>query len=169
MLGYADMGAALANKSIYGGVAIEPFRTQWPARGIGGYLPDDAEVYLDQQAAVVMYGPQFIQNQLDVARRMMVAYLRGVRDYNDAFVKRLNRDAIVDILVRRTSLTDRPLYDQVGFPALDPNGGVITQDLQVQQDWYVENGYQNTRVDIATMVDHQFAEFAVSQLGTYTA
>jgi NitT/TauT family transport system substrate-binding protein len=169
MLSYADMGAALANKSIYGGVAIEPFRTQWPSRGIGGYLPDDAEVYLDQQAAVVMYGPQFIQTQLDVARRMMVAYLRGVRDYNDAFVKRVNRDTVVDILIRRTTLTDRSLYDQVGFPALDPNGGVLTQDLQVQQDWYVENGYQTSRVDIATTVDQQFAEFAVSQLGAYSS
>jgi NitT/TauT family transport system substrate-binding protein len=167
MLSYADMGAALANKSIYGGVAIEPFRTQWPARGIGGYLPDDSQIYLDQQAAVVMYGPQFIQNQLDVARRMMVAYLRGVRDYNDAFVKKLNRDAIVDILIRRTTLTDRALYDAIGFPALDPDGGVLTEDLQAQQEWYVDNGYQTTRIDIPAAVDHQFATFATSQLGAY--
>jgi ABC-type nitrate/sulfonate/bicarbonate transport system substrate-binding protein len=168
MLSYADMGAALANKSIYGGVSIEPFRTQWLTNGIGGYLPDDAQIYLDQQSAVVMYGPQFIQNQPDVAKRMMVAYLRGVRDYNDAFVKNKNRDTVIDILARRTSLTDHAIYDRIGLPALDPNGKVLSQDLDAQQTWYVDNGYQNSRLDISTVVDSQFAEYATQQLGSYT-
>jgi NitT/TauT family transport system substrate-binding protein len=168
MLSYADIGAALANKAIYGGVTIEPFRTQWPAKGIGAYLPDDNDIYVNQQAAVVMYGPQFIQTQPDAARRLMVAYLRGVRAYNDAFVKKIERDAIVDILVRRTTLTDRSLYDQIGFPALNPNGGVLADDLAAQQEWYVENGYQTARIDIASAIDTQFSEYAVKQLGTYT-
>lgn len=168
-LSYADMGSALANKSIYGGVAIEPFRTQWPSRGIGGYLPDDGQIYLNQQAAVVMYGPQFIEKQPDVARRLMVAYLRGIRAYNDAFVKKVNREAVIDILTRRTTLTDRALYDQIGLPALDPNGKVLVDDLRAQQDWYMTNGYQTTAIDMTAAVDTSFTDAAVQQLGPYTA
>ena len=167
-LSYGDMGAALANKGIYGGVSIEPFRTQWLTNGIGGYLPDDSQIYLDQQSSVVMYGPQFIQTQADLAKRMMVAYLRGVRDYNDAFVKNKNRDTVIDILARRTTLTDHAIYDHIGLPALDPNGKVLSQDLDAQQTWYVDNGYQNTRLDISTVVDNQFAEYATQQLGSYS-
>lgn len=168
-LSYADMGSALANKSIYGGVAIEPFRTQWPSRGIGGYLPDDSQIYVNQQAAVVMYGPHFIEGQPEVARRLMVAYLRGIRAYNDAFVKKTNREAIIDILTRRTTLTDRALYDQIGLPALDPNGTVLIDDLRAQQDWYMANGYQTTAIDIAAAVDTSFTDAAAQQLGPYTA
>jgi NitT/TauT family transport system substrate-binding protein len=167
MLSYADMGAALANKAIYGGVTIEPFRTQWLTNGTGGYLPDDDQIYLDQQAAVVMYGPQFIQSQADVARRFMVAYLRGIRDYNDAFVKHQNRETVVDILARRTALTDRAVYDRIGLPALDPNGNVLSKDLEAQQTWYLDNGYQNMKIDISSVVDSQYAEYAAQQLGRY--
>jgi hypothetical protein len=35
--------------------------------------------------AVLAYGPKFWRERPDVARRFMVAYLRSVRFYNDAF------------------------------------------------------------------------------------
>jgi NitT/TauT family transport system substrate-binding protein len=99
----------------------------------------------------------------------MVAYVRGMRAYNDAFVKKIDRDAIIDILIRRTSLSDRAMYDQIGLPALNPNGGVFADDLAAQQEWYVENGYQTARIDIASAIDTQYAEYATKQLGPYAS
>jgi NitT/TauT family transport system substrate-binding protein len=166
-LSYADMGAALANRSIAGGVAIEPFRTQWPTQGMGGLLPDDDEIWLDQQAAVVMYGPQFVQQKGDVAKRLMVAYLRGVRDYNDAFTRNKGRDGVIDVLIERTALKDRAVYDKMGLPSVDPNGGVLEADLRAQQDWYLANQYQTERIDMQTSLDAQYSGNALEQLGRY--
>ena len=42
---------------------------------------------LDQQVAVIMYGPSFVETAPEVARRWMVAYVRGLRAYDDAFVR----------------------------------------------------------------------------------
>lgn len=167
-LSYADMGAALGSKSILGGVAIEPFRTQWPTQGLGGLLPDDDDIWLDQQSAVVMYGPQFVQQKADAARRLMVAYLRGVREYNDAFTRNTGRDGVIDVLIKRTSLKDRPVYDKMGLPGLDPNGGVLEADLGEQQDWYLANQYQTDRIEMQTALDGQYAAYAVQQLGPYS-
>ncbi|HEX3245348.1 MAG TPA: ABC transporter substrate-binding protein, partial [Chloroflexota bacterium] len=142
VLSYPDAGAAFASKSLDANVAIEPFRTQWPEQGLAVRLADDDQIYPDNQASVVMYGPQFIQNKGEAAKRLMVAYLRGIRDYNDAFVKKQGRDAVIDILIQRTSLKDRPLYDKIGLPGLNPDGEVLFDDLLRQQQWFMDNGYQ---------------------------
>ena len=46
------------------------------------------EIVPRQQVAVIMYSPKFAAEQVDVARRFMLAYVKGLRDYNDAFVKK---------------------------------------------------------------------------------
>lgn len=51
----------------------------------------------------------------DVGRAWMVAYLRGVRDYNDAIFKRRDRDAVIQILMESTLVKDRPWT--YGLPA----------------------------------------------------
>jgi len=167
ILGYADMGTAFANKALDAGIAIEPFRTQWQEQGVGARLPDDAEVYPNNQAAVVMYGPQFGQTKGEAANRLIVAYLRGVRDYNDAFVKNQGREAVIEVLIKRTPLKDRALYDKMGLPALNPDGAVLFEDLEAQQKWYVEYGHQARAVDMKTVVDTQYVDSAVARLGKY--
>jgi NitT/TauT family transport system substrate-binding protein len=116
-----------------------------------------------------MYGPQFIQNKGEAAKRLMVAYLRGIRDYNDAFVKKQGRDAVIDILIQRTSLKDRPLYDKIGLPGLNPDGEVLFDDLLRQQQWFMDNGYQEKAVDMKMVVDSQYVEYAISRIGKYQA
>ena len=52
----------------------------------------------NNQAGVIIYAPQFMREQSDAARRWMVAYTKGIRDYNDAFLQGKNRQAVVDVL-----------------------------------------------------------------------
>jgi len=169
VLSYPDAGAAFASKSLDANVAIEPFRTQWPEQGMAVLLPDDDEIYPNNQASVVMYGPQFIQNKGEAAKRLMVAYLRGIRDYNDAFVKKQGRDAVIEVLIKRTSLKERPLYEKMGLPGLNPDGEVFFDDLVAQQQWFMENGYQEKEVDMKGVVDSQYVDYAISRLGKYRA
>jgi NitT/TauT family transport system substrate-binding protein len=99
----------------------------------------------------------------------MSAYLRGVRDYNDAFVKRepARRSEVIDIMTQSTPVKDRALYERMALPGLDPNGRVSLASLNADQDYYLGAGLQQTPVDFDRVVDPSFAAAAVQQLGVY--
>jgi NitT/TauT family transport system substrate-binding protein len=162
-----DIAAAFTNKGIAASVAVEPFATQWEAQGLVSIPTDARDTYPDFQAAVVMYGPKFAQDKPEAAKRFMVAYVRALRDYNDAFVKNRDKEAIISILIKTTSLKDRALYDKVQLGGLDPNGYVLLNDLVAQQDWYFQYGYQKQKADMTKVVDNQFVQYAIDRLGTY--
>jgi len=168
ILGYPDMGAGLANKAVDAAQVIEPFATQFVEKGVAA-IPDDKEkVYPGFQAAVVMYGPKFVQNSPDVGKKLMVAYLRGLRDYNQAFTKGTNKEAVIQSLMSHSTVKDRALYDKMGLPGLNPDGAPNDKDLSAQQDFFFSRGYQKEKVDLKTIIDHQFTDYAVQQLGKYS-
>ena len=64
-------------------------------------------IYPGQQTAVVLYSEAFAQQRRPVAQKFMNAYIRAVRDYNDALKDgRLagpNADEIISILTEYTN------------------------------------------------------------------
>jgi NitT/TauT family transport system substrate-binding protein len=99
----------------------------------------------------------------------MVAYVRGLRDYNDAFgPKRRNRADIVAILTKNTNVKDAALYDKMALQALHPNGTLNVDSLLQQQEFFLADGTQQARVDIRQFVDTRFIEEAARQLGPYS-
>jgi NitT/TauT family transport system substrate-binding protein len=168
LLGYPDQGPALANKAVDVGQDIEPFTAQWVAKGFGSIMPDPNKTYDNFQAAVLMYGPKFVQDKPDVGKNLMVAYLRGVRDYNLAFSKGTNKDAVIQSLLTHTTVKDRTLYDKMGIPGLNPDGTPLEDDISAQQDFYLSMGYQKEKLDLKPVLDHQFVDYAIGKLGKFT-
>lgn len=162
-----DMGAGFANKGIEAAQSIEPYVTQWRESNLVSVLPGNELIDPQFQAGVAMYGPKFVQDNPDAAKRFMVAYIRAVRDYNDAFKNGKDKEAIINIMIKNTALKDRALYDKMGLPGLNPNGLPNADDLMAQSAFYVARGYQKEKADFKTIIDPQFADFAVAQLGRY--
>ena len=71
----------------------------------------------------------------------------------------------VDILVQHTNVKDRPIYDRMGLPGLDPDVLVNLDALRLMQDWWVERGLQTEKVDLDRAVDDSFARAAAAELG----
>lgn len=167
-MSHADMVTALANGSIDAGLPIEPFVAEAVAKGVATIWKRDDEVAPRQQVAVVLYGPKFVENR-DLARRFMLAYIKGARYYNDSFDKKdaAKRKDVVGILVRNTAVKDADLYTKMVMPGIDPNGRVNLDSLANQQDYFLAKGSQKTRVDLKQIVDMQYAEWAVQKLGPY--
>jgi NitT/TauT family transport system substrate-binding protein len=165
-MAFGDMGVALGNGSIDAAQAIEPFVTQIVEKGLGVILKRNDEVVQYQQVAVVLYSPKFASYNPGLARKFMLGYLRGVRDYNDAFVKKdpVAKKEVVQILIRNTPVKDPTLYDKMVMPGLDPKGRVMLDSLVGQQNWYLNKGTQKTRVDLGKAVDTQYVDWAVKQL-----
>jgi NitT/TauT family transport system substrate-binding protein len=84
---FPDQPAAYAGGSVDAGMLIEPFVTLAAEQGTGTILLRQEEWYPDQQSAAIMFAEAFASQQQEVARGFVLAYLRGVRDYNDAFGK----------------------------------------------------------------------------------
>ncbi|HZS02521.1 MAG TPA: ABC transporter substrate-binding protein [Chloroflexota bacterium] len=168
-LAFPDMPAALASGAIDAAHVGEPLITQIDASGSGVIWQREDEFYPRHQVGLVYYSEPFVTEHSNVARRFMAAYLRAVRDYNDAFVKGDpgRRAEIVDILVKNTPVKDRALYDRMVMPALHPDGEVNLDSLREDYDYWLANGYQEERVTVADLVDASFTRAVVEQLGPY--
>ncbi len=168
-IAHADMGLALANGSIDVGLPIEPFVTQIVEKGIGVIWKRDDEIVPRQQVAVMLYSPKFASYKPGLARKFMLAYLKGARYYNDAFVKKdaVKKREVVQILIRNTPVKDPALYDKMVMPGLNPSGRVNIDALAAQQNLWLRKGSQKSRVDLSKVVDHEYVDWAVRQLGAY--
>jgi NitT/TauT family transport system substrate-binding protein len=167
-LSFPDINTALANKGIDVGLQIEPLLTLAEGQGILVRWKPAAEIYPGQQVAAIMYGPRIAELGQDVGNRFMVAYVRGLRDYNAAFGPRHgNRAEIVDILTRNTNVKDPTLYDKMTWDYMNPDGYLNLETLARDLDWYVRNGLVTERPDVNRLVDHSFADYAVRTLGRY--
>ncbi|HLH24312.1 MAG TPA: ABC transporter substrate-binding protein [Chloroflexota bacterium] len=168
-LGYGDMVVAFGNDAIDSANIIEPSLSAAIDRNLvttwePGY--SSAAFGGVYQAATIAYSGQFA-TQADLARRFMVGYLKGVRDYNDAFVKNQGRDEIVRILIENTAVKDPAVYDRMNMAGLDPDGRIARQSLQLDMDYFRQMGYYTGPVTLDDLIDTSFAEYAAQQLGPY--
>ena len=169
LLPFPDMSVALSTGAIDGAIAIEPFLTRIQADGSGLIMAREDEYYPGHQVALVLFTDPLVTERPDVAGRFLVAYLKAVRDYNDAFRKgdAALRGEVVQALIKYTTLKDPALYEQMGMPGLDPNGTVNVDSLREDYEFWVANGYQEERVTIADLVNPAFVRAAVERLGPY--
>jgi NitT/TauT family transport system substrate-binding protein len=167
-MGFGDMVVGLANRGIDAAMSIEPIITSVSAQGIARVLVRNDEVSPNQQNAVLAFAESLMRNP-EVGRRFMVAYLRGARLYNDAFAKQdaAARAEIIDILTRRTNVRDAALYERMAMPGLHPDGAINVESMRRDSAYFLQMGYQATPVDVGEIVDGQFVQYAVQQLGPY--
>jgi NitT/TauT family transport system substrate-binding protein len=168
-MGWPDMLTALAAKSIDLALESEPFRTLAEANGVAHTWISSDRMLPGHVTAVVTCSPAMATDRSDVTQRVITAYLRGVRDYNTAFIKRdaATRSIVVDILSRETALNDATLYERIVTPGLDPNGQVPVASLEMDQEYFLSTGVQTQAIDLSQVVDMQFCDAAVSELGPY--
>lgn len=163
---YPDLVPAFANKSIDVAIVIEPFVTRIESQGTAVIWKTTTDLLGPSQLAVIVYSESFSKRQ-EAARHFMIAYIRGVRDYDDAFaLKHTNYDDTIKIIAKETHATPK-LYDDVLAAGLDPNGKLAMRSLQEQLDYFARTGELNTKVDLRKLVNSSFATFAVAQLGQF--
>ena len=163
--------AALTNKGIDAGVTVEPTVTRAEKEGVAVRSSKEV-IYPGQQNAVVLYSEGFIA-QRALAEKFMVAYLKAVRDYNDALkgnrLAGANAKEVIDILTEYTPVKDAKVYAEITPNACDPDGHVNAATLQKDLDFFKQRGYINAdvKVGVPDLIDGSFAAAAVKQLGPY--
>jgi NitT/TauT family transport system substrate-binding protein len=166
-LSYPDMNIAMANKTVDGGITIEPFGTQAVGRGIAARFKPWSDMIPNDEVAVLLYSQDFAEKQTDVAKRFAKAYVRGLRDWYEIATTGKDRALVNDMTVQHTTLKDRAVVEQMPLTVANPDGVVNRDAISAAQDWFVERGYVTRKVDLDQIIDPQFADYAVAQLGRY--
>lgn len=165
---FANMLAGMQTNSLDAALQIEPLITRGAAEGIHTKFLDATDFAPEAQIAMVLASPEFVTEEREVALRFMLAYLKGLRDYNDVFVKGTGDvEGIISIMTQYTALKDAELWKQVNVTGLNPNGDMFVDDIHAQYQWYLGEGALIREVDVDAAVDLSLAEEAVEILGEY--
>ena len=170
-LGINDQVAAYRNGAIDASVISEPLISIMIKQGFVARFATVDRFYPNEQAAVVAFGEAFSRGRADAAQRLMKAYLKGVRDYNDVLhdgrLAGPKADEIVDCVARYSVTKDRDLIRQVIPSACDPDGAVNVEGLAKDLAFIKTLGLVNASASVDEIVDMSFAKAAVAELGPY--
>jgi NitT/TauT family transport system substrate-binding protein len=168
---FPNVNVALANKALDAGLQVEPFISIGEAQGVLVRWKKGQDFYPGHQAAVYLYSPAFMEKNPDVAKRFMVGFLKGKRDFFEAMERGKDKEAIDAIIVKNTALKDAKLIDkmrEIGvIGAVDPDGYVNADSIKYDMDWIVAQGYMPSAPLLKDVVDNQWVDYAVQQLGRY--
>lgn len=166
-MSYPNMVPAMASGAVDAAVVLEPFLTQGREMGVATVLGDPLKGSPGKTPIVVplVYSEEFAANR-DLGERFMLAYMRGVRDYNDAFRKGIRKDEVIKILARDSGV-DEKIVREAYKGGLDPNQQVDMESLAAFQKFFVQEGQLREEIDVNQLVDPSFANAAVKKLGHY--
>jgi NitT/TauT family transport system substrate-binding protein len=101
----------------------------------------------------------------------MRAYLRAVRDYNDALkdgkIAGPNADEVIAILTQYTSIKDPSVYRTIVPQGTNPDGKVNIASLENDLAYFRSQGVVKGNVSVAQVVDTSFVDQADAALGPY--
>jgi ABC-type nitrate/sulfonate/bicarbonate transport system substrate-binding protein len=115
------------------------------------------------QLMTVLYGPSLLKKDPEAGRRFMVAYLQGVRQYNEGKTTRN-----LEILERRLRVDRQTLLASCWMPVRD-DGRVDVDSLLAIQAWAQGKGLTNRTLSAAEFWEPRFIELAARELDGATA
>ena len=162
---------ALQNAAVDAALTTEPSATRAIQSGAAVKVLGDDEAYPDHQLAVVLYSGMFAREKPGAAQKFMRAYLRGVRDYNDALkdgrLVGAGSDEIIGILTASTRLKDGATYRLISANGCNPDGKVHEASLRNDLQYFKDEGLIQGEVSVEQAVDNSFVEAALKELGPY--
>ena len=168
-MGFPEQLAAYRNKGIDAGITAEPTVTRAIRDGYAVRASPQA-IYPGQQTAVVLFSERFADRR-PLAQRFMNAYIRAVRDYNDALMGgRLagpGAREIIAILTEYTDIKNAETFAAMTAFAVNPDGRVNAASLKNDLDFFKQRALVAGKASVDQVIDNSFAEEAVRVLGAY--
>lgn len=151
--------AALEGGSLDLQFIAEPFLTRALKSGRVVVWKPVREVVPEAQLAAIFYGPSLLTGNRDVGRRFMVAYLKGVRQYNLGKTARN-----VEIISKETGL-DPDLLREACWETIRGDGMINLKSVLDYQRWAVRRGLLDAPLPPEKFWDPSFVDAANRVLG----
>jgi NitT/TauT family transport system substrate-binding protein len=169
ILPFPQMGIAFKNKAIDAGIVIPPFVWQLEEQGLAIPFGNVDELVQPQPMtiAVIMANSDWVKGNKELVQRYMTAWLRGAREYCQAYHGASNRQEIIDELVNTKTAPSRELLEKYPWPARSPNGKINVASMLDINKWYVTNKMSTKEFPESRLVDGSFIDDAVKKLGPF--
>lgn len=129
---FASGMVALKNGAIDAGIIPEPYLTQ-TLNSNSAVVLIPAQVYAPDWPTPLYYGPAILDKDPDLGRRFMIAYLLGVKKYNEG-----KTEQNLQVLANYT-LLDRELLNQTCWYPVASDGDLPRQPVREYMDWMYAN------------------------------
>jgi NitT/TauT family transport system substrate-binding protein len=159
--------AALKNGAIDAAVMQEPYFSQAVRTGIAKPVSDMTEELPPQgvSTTALLFGKKLLDDR-QTGTKFMLAYVRGVRAYNDAMFFGKDKDRVISIIAKAMKVPADEISKSYP-PGLDPNQAIDLNWLSTCEKSYRDSGSLDVEVDPAKMVDTSFRDAAIKELGQY--
>lgn len=161
-LAYSEMNLALKSGAIDATIQIEPFLTKAKLDDIATQVAGGSEAYAKQQSGALFYSPKFIKENRKDAEKFMIAYAKGIEDYNNAFIKGINRESVVKDMKKVFKYED-VIWEKMAPVGLNEFGKLNTAELINDISWY-EKRYIKKPLNAKDIIDESFTNFAQKEL-----
>ena len=169
VLRFPQMGPALANKAIDAALLIPPFTYEFLDRHLAVNFaePDQLVQPNPMTIAVIMVNTDWAKEHGDALQGYVNAYLRGVRDYCNAYHHGSVRNDMIDSIVRHAAERNPKLLNEYPWVARSPDLRVNVASMLDMQDWYVANKFSTAKLPADRLLDMSYADAAVKKLGPF--
>jgi NitT/TauT family transport system substrate-binding protein len=160
-LGLPNTVAGLGNKSIDAACINEPHATQVLKRSNGVRIMSMDQFKPNFPNGYLLYGPSLSKKNPEAGRRYMIAYLRAMRDYRDAFILNKHDSADLVAILKKYNMPITPETPMVDLPADGAPSFVAVDELI---DWHLRMGNIRSRPDLKALTDDSFRNAALQEL-----
>ncbi|MCC6780909.1 MAG: ABC transporter substrate-binding protein [Hyphomicrobiales bacterium] len=166
---FTQYAIAFNNKAIDAAITIPPFTAQLLDAGhaVNFKDPDDLVKPHPLTIAVSMVNTDFAKANRELMRNYYVAYLRGIRDYCQAYHGGSLRQAMIDLSIRSGTETRSELLHKYPWPARSPNGAINVASMLDMQSWFVKSRMSTAEFPAERVIDKSYVDNALAKLGPF--
>jgi NitT/TauT family transport system substrate-binding protein len=165
-LNLPDIIPAFTGKSLDAAYSLEPFTTIALQKGLVVRGPTGYDLYPGHQNGALTFSEK-VSAERDVVLRYLRAYVRGVRDYVKAIIRKdaATFDEISQILVAHTTVKNPAMFRQAMPSGLNADPVLNTSSIVDDLAWMVRNGRVQKSFDLHKNVDTILVRQAIREVG----
>jgi NitT/TauT family transport system substrate-binding protein len=169
ILAFPQMGAAFANKAIDAALVIPPFTYEYIDQHLAVEFAEVDKLVKPNPMtiAVIMVNTDWAKEHRDAVQGYVTAYLRGVRDYCNAYHHGAVRKDMIDSIVKHAAERNPKLLNDFPWVARSPDLRVNVASMLDMQDWFVANKFSNAKLPAEKLLDMSYADAAIRKLGPF--
>ena len=160
---FSDSMAALKSGGVDAAFFIQPFGIKAVKEGFAEYLLDYSALPFKIQFTMLFFSENLIKGDRPKGVDFLAATFKGVREYLKAAKGKGDRAKVLDIASRFTGMP-KDLLETFTWSYVDPNGILLMDSLEMQQDWYLERKYIKEKVDYKKVMDLTLQEDALRKI-----
>lgn len=158
---FTMISAAFTNGAIDAAMVSEPYVTQISNKDLA-VMVIPAQEYIPGWPAPIYYGPAIIDKDQELGRRFMVAYLKGVRQFNEGKTERNL------IIIENYTHLGREILNQTCWIEISPDGIQSPVPIRNYINWLYAHNKIRQNLSDAQLLDMSYVEYANTVLRNTT-